>query len=62
MLLYNSIKVNIWLELSPSELAGYRILVELYVVNNIVNPFIYGFFYTQFRDEVSKKNCHDKKV
>jgi len=60
MMLYDSINVNFWSGLTPSQLAGYRFFSEVYIINNIFNPFIYGSFDTRFREEVSRMCCQSK--
>jgi len=57
MMVYESRKENFWTDLSHHELGGYRFLYTLFIINNIVNPFIYGYFDTQFRAEFTKIFC-----
>ena len=57
MMIWESRKTNFWLTLSPSELGGYRFLYTFFIVNNIVNPFIYGFLDRKFQSEFKKLVC-----
>ncbi|XP_052058956.1 neuropeptides B/W receptor type 1-like [Mytilus californianus] len=43
-----------WEKLSSSERAGLRFLYRLYILNNVVNPFIYAFMDMKFRKEAKK--------
>ncbi|XP_060064697.1 gastrin/cholecystokinin type B receptor-like [Ylistrum balloti] len=52
MMIYESQHENFWIELSPSELSGFRFIYTAFIINNIVNPIIYGFLDRQFRKEV----------
>ena len=38
-----------WRELPVWQLQLYSILAQMYIINNIVNPLIYGYFDTEFR-------------
>lgn len=51
IMLLESYRENLWTELSTSEMGIYSFLNTLFIINNIVNPFIYGFFDKQFRKE-----------
>ena len=57
MLIWESRKPDFWLTLSPSELGGYRFLYTFYVVNNIINPFLYGFLDKKFQTECKLMFC-----
>lgn len=57
LMVYESRNENFWTELSPSELGGYRFLYTAFIINNIVNPFIYGMFDRRFRTQVIKVFC-----
>lgn len=57
MLIWESNKTDFWLTLTPSELGGYRFLYTFYVVNNIINPFLYGFLDKKFQTECKKMMC-----
>ncbi|OWF54238.1 Cholecystokinin receptor type A [Mizuhopecten yessoensis] len=52
LMIYESRNENFWIELPPSELSGFRFLYTAFIINNIVNPIIYGFLDRRFRDEV----------
>ena len=54
MMLWESRKTDFWLTLTPSELGGYRFLYTFFVINNIVNPFVYGFLDKKFQAEFKK--------
>ncbi|XP_033745145.1 bombesin receptor subtype-3-like [Pecten maximus] len=51
MMIYESQNEKFWIELSPSELSGYRFIYTSFIINSIINPFIYGFFDRRFRKE-----------
>ena len=57
MMIWESSKTDFWLTLSASELGGYRFLYTFYIINNIVNPFIYGFLDRKFRTEFKILFC-----
>ena len=57
MLIWESRKTDFWLTLTPSELGGYRFLYTFYIVNNIINPFLYGFLDKKFQTECKKMMC-----
>ena len=40
--------------LSPTEITVYALFLRTYVINNMVNPFIYGFCDKKFRSESAK--------
>lgn len=53
--------------LSPWAFTGYNFLLRSYFINNIANPFVYGFLDPKFRYEVvflfkSIINCKHKKI
>ena len=54
LMVWESGKPKFWLTLSPSDLGIYRFMYTFYVVNNIANPFIYGFLDPLFRKEFLK--------
>ena len=51
MMIWESLHENFWIEVSTSEVGIYRFLYTFFIINNIVNPFIYGFFDRRFREE-----------
>ena len=57
MMIWESSKTDFWLTLTPSELGGYRFLYTFYIINNIVNPFIYGFMDRKFQTEFKMLFC-----
>lgn len=57
MLIWESRKTDFWLTLTPSELGGYRFLYTFYIVNNIINPYLYGFLDKKFQTECKKMIC-----
>lgn len=44
---------NFW-EKPSVEISGFLILYRMYILNHAINPFIYTFFDTRFRKEISK--------
>ena len=52
LMIWESHHENFWIELSSSEMGIYGFLYTFYIVNNIANPFIYGFFDRKFRKEL----------
>jgi hypothetical protein len=53
--------------LSPLAFTGYNFLLRSYFINNIANPFVYGFLDPKFRYEVlflckSIMNCKHKRI
>ncbi|XP_069141696.1 cholecystokinin receptor type A-like [Argopecten irradians] len=52
MMIYESQNEKFWIELSASELSGFRFIYTAFIINNIVNPIIYGFLDRRFRGEV----------
>ena len=53
-----SINTDFWVQTSDEKLGGFLFLYTLYIVNNIVNPFIYSCMDTQFRTELRKMCCY----
>ncbi|XP_033735969.1 cholecystokinin receptor type A-like [Pecten maximus] len=51
-IVWDSLDRNVWLTKSNSEVVGFRSAYSLYIINNIVNPIIYGFFDKTFRKEM----------
>ena len=50
--------MNVWFNLPPWKLNGYLFLFRCYIINNVVNPIIYGMFDSTFRrhfTEICKK-------
>ena len=47
-------------KISQTQLTILSFIREMNVVNNVVNPFIYGFFDHAFRKETKKLLCHGK--
>lgn len=45
---------NFWVNRSNDELTIFSLIREMNVINNIVNPFVYGFFDRTFRQETKK--------
>ncbi|OWF46008.1 growth hormone secretagogue receptor type 1-like [Mizuhopecten yessoensis] len=45
---------NSWLTKSQSQIAGLRFVRNMFMINNIVNPIIYGIFDKKIRDEIIK--------
>jgi len=57
LMIVESQNANFWLTMSAEEFTGYRFLYTFYIINNIVNPFIYGFFDVKFREELKIFFC-----
>ena len=57
MLVWESVKTDFWQTLTPSKLGCYRFLYRFYIVNNIINPYLYGFLDKKFRTECRKMLC-----
>ncbi|XP_060079504.1 neuropeptide FF receptor 1-like [Ylistrum balloti] len=51
-IVWDSLDINVWLTKSNFEIIGFRSAYSLYIINNIVNPVIYGFFDKTFRKEM----------
>lgn len=45
---------NFWVKRTNTELTVFSLIREMNVINNIVNPFVYGFFDRRFREEAKK--------
>ncbi|XP_069116330.1 orexin receptor type 2-like [Argopecten irradians] len=43
-----------WTTMTSDELVGFRFLYTLFIVNNVINPFIYGFLDDHFKKELRK--------
>lgn len=61
LMVVESIDVEFWTGLTPSQLAGFEFLYTLIIINNIINPFIYGLFDQKFRSELKNMWCCGKK-
>ncbi|XP_033745146.1 C5a anaphylatoxin chemotactic receptor 1-like [Pecten maximus] len=61
MMIYESRNERFWIELSPLELSGYRFIYTAFIINNIVNPIIYGFLDRRFRNEAYSMCRRGKK-
>ncbi|XP_069117988.1 orexin receptor type 2-like [Argopecten irradians] len=51
-IVWDSLDRNVWLTKSNWEIVGFRSAYSLYIINNIVNPIIYGFFDKSLRKEM----------
>ena len=51
---------DFWQTMSNFETGIYRFLYLLYIINNIANPFIYGFLDKKFQTELKKAVCRRK--
>ncbi|XP_052061637.1 cholecystokinin receptor-like [Mytilus californianus] len=51
LLITEGVSENLWDNLSTSQRSGVMFAHDLYIINNIVNPFIYAFMDTKFRSE-----------
>ncbi|XP_062569880.1 alpha-2Db adrenergic receptor-like [Saccostrea cucullata] len=61
MLLESIFGIEFWNK-PDSVIIGLMFLYRLYILNHVVNPFIYGFFDARFRHEVKLLICRHKKV
>ncbi|XP_062580711.1 uncharacterized protein LOC134242622 isoform X2 [Saccostrea cucullata] len=59
LMLLEAIHLEFWETFSDSTRAGILFVYRMYIINNIVNPFIYAFLDHQFTTEIKKlfKNC-----
>ena len=57
MMLIESLRADFWLLLSDRELGLYMFLYSMYIFNNFINPFIYGFLDKKFQTELKKICC-----
>ena len=55
MMILESANSDFWVTLSDQQLCGYMFLYSVYIFNNFLNPFIYGFMDKKFQFEL--KNC-----
>lgn len=60
IMLLETLDLHFW-DRSNSEIAGFLFLYRLYILNHVLNPFIYGFFDTRFRQEVKNVFCCCRK-
>ncbi|XP_060072052.1 probable G-protein coupled receptor 21 [Ylistrum balloti] len=54
LMTFETMNERFWTTMTAGELVGFRFLYTLFIVNNVVNPFIYGFLDDQFRKELRK--------
>ena len=54
MMVLESRKADFWITLSENELAIYMFLYSIYIFNNFINPFIFGFLDKRFQSELKK--------
>ncbi|OWF43384.1 Vasopressin V1a receptor [Mizuhopecten yessoensis] len=52
VIVWDSLDRNVWLMKSNLEIVSFRSAYSLYIINNIVNPIIYGFFDKALRKEM----------
>lgn len=57
MMVWESRKSDFWQTMSDSEIGIFRFLYTLFVINNIANPFIYGFMDKKFQNELKAMFC-----
>lgn len=57
MMVWESRKSDFWQTMSDSEMGLFRFLYTLFIINNIANPFIYGFLDKKFQTELRKACC-----
>ncbi|XP_052089034.1 cholecystokinin receptor-like [Mytilus californianus] len=51
VLIIEGINKNFWGEMSTAKRSGVLFVSDMFIINNIVNPFIYAFMDTKFRNE-----------
>lgn len=56
MMTMESANEQFWMALTPSEFVGFRFLYNVYIINHIVNPFVYGFLDRHFQ-RIVRKRC-----
>ncbi|OWF45437.1 uncharacterized protein LOC110457036 [Mizuhopecten yessoensis] len=54
LMTFETMNERFWTTMTSGELVGFRFLYTLFIVNNVVNPFIYGFLDDYFRKELGK--------
>lgn len=52
-----SVDPYFWARLTNEEISGHLILYRMFIINHVVNPFIYGFFDGAFRKEMKNVLC-----
>lgn len=52
LMTFETLHSSFWTTMTSGELVGFRFLYTFFIVNNVVNPFIYGFLDEQFRKEL----------
>ena len=52
LLIIEGVSEDFWDNLSSSQRSGVMFAHDMYIINNIVNPFIYAFMDTKFRSEM----------
>ena len=57
MMILTKSQPEIWEDIPAWKLVMYAILTRSYVINNIANPFIYGYFDVKFRKYLKKSLC-----
>lgn len=55
--LLETLDPDFWSKLSDKQITVYLFLYRLYLLNSVVNPFIYGFFDTTFRKVIKNLIC-----
>lgn len=53
LLIVEGLKKDFWEQVSNSERPGLMFLYQMFIINNIVNPFIYAFMDIKFRSETT---------
>ncbi|CAC5393696.1 CCKAR [Mytilus coruscus] len=54
VLIIEGINKDFWGEMSTAKRSGVLFVSDMFIINNIVNPFIYAFMDTKFRNESKK--------
>ena len=57
LIVCEALKKDFWQTMSDSDIAFFRFLYTMFIINNIANPFIYGFFDRKFQSQL-KQSCY----
>ncbi|XP_052059620.1 cholecystokinin receptor-like [Mytilus californianus] len=53
LLLVEGLNIDFWEKVSNTERPGFMFIYDMFIINNIVNPFIYAFMDIKFREEAT---------
>ena len=60
LMVLESRKADFWQTMSDSEIGIFRFLYTMFIINNIANPFIYGFLDKKFQSQLRKIFCRKR--